>query len=138
MLNGVKSLWTSVSSAVPQGLILGPILFNCFINILGDGQECTFSKFTDDVKLLGATDRPECGTLHSKFDKLEKWADRDLMKVNKGKCKVLQLGRNNLRHPYELAVDQLERSFSERDLLGFLVDTKLNMNQSSSLHVGHH
>lgn len=45
------------------------------------------------------------------------------MKVNKGKCKVLQLGRNNLRRPYKLGVDQLESSFSERDLLGFLVDT---------------
>ncbi|PKU33293.1 hypothetical protein llap_16403 [Limosa lapponica baueri] len=54
------------------------------------------------------------------------WADRNLMKFNKEKYKVL--GRNNPMRQYMLEADQLESSLAEKDL-GVLVDTKLNMRQ---------
>ncbi|KAK4818078.1 hypothetical protein QYF61_004628 [Mycteria americana] len=57
---------------------------------LDDGAECTLSKLADDTKLGGVADTPEgCVAVQ------RKWADRNLMKLNKGKCKILQLGRNN-------------------------------------------
>ena len=58
----------------------------------------------------------------------ESCAERNLMKFNKGKCRVLHLGRNHPMHQYKVQADLLESSSAER-YLGVLVDDKLTMNQ---------
>ena len=108
-------------------------MFNLFINNMDDGTECTLCKFADDTKLGGVADTPEGhADIQRDLDRPEGCAERNLIKFNKGKCRVLHLGRNNPKHPYKLEADLLESSSAERDL-GVLVDSRLTISQQWAL-----
>uniref|UniRef100_A0A670J9Y2 Reverse transcriptase domain-containing protein n=1 Tax=Podarcis muralis TaxID=64176 RepID=A0A670J9Y2_PODMU len=129
LINGSSSSWRRVTSGVPQGSVLGPVLFNIFINDLDDGLKGILIKFADDTKLGGVANTPEDRiTLQNDLDRLENWAKTNKMNFNREKCKVLHLGKKNERHKYKMGDTWLESSTCEKDL-GVLVDHKLDMSQ---------
>jgi len=123
-VNGSVSRWRPVTSGVPQGLVLGPVVFNILVGDMDSGTEGTLSRFADDTKLCGVDDTPKGEDL----DRLESWACVNRMKFNK----VLQVGRGNPKHKYRLGREWLESSPKEKDL-GVLVDEKFNMSRQCAL-----
>ena len=70
VINGEYSEGSGEESGVPQGSVLGPILFNLFINDLEDGVNCSISVFADDPKLSRAiTSLQDMETLQEDLNK---------------------------------------------------------------------
>lgn len=96
-VSSMKSSYKLVLSGVLQGLILPWwILLNIFVSDMDDGIECTLGDFADVAKLGGVADDQMSGLpFRGILLLLGKKAKRNLLELNKGKCEVLYLGRNN-------------------------------------------
>ena len=92
VLDGQSSSATTVSLGVPQGTVLGPLLFLIFINDLPSSVSSTTRLFADDCLMYRRIKTPEDqAILQRDLNKLQQWEDRWLMQFNPDKCEVLRV-----------------------------------------------
>ncbi len=102
-LNGKLSEWAHVQSRVPQGSVLGPLLFLAFMNDLDDGIISKLSKFADDTKLGGGVGTVDgVQKLRQELKQLFRWAAEWQMLFNVEKCVVMHFGKSNKGYEYEM------------------------------------
>ena len=119
VLNGEMSKLIEVTSGVPQGSVLGPVLFLIFINDLDVDIDCGIKKFADDTKIYSkVNNQQERGNLQSNINALCNWANKWDMEFNVDKCKCMKLGRrdNNDNYTYLMGQNNLGLTEVERDL----------------------
>jgi hypothetical protein len=116
-INGKVSGWAEVKSGVPQGSVLGPLLFLIFINDIDDGIISKIWKFADDSKICNRVcNEAEAETIRGDLRKLFQWSEDWQMLFNIDKCIVLHMGSRNQRGKYEMGGKELKSVEQERDL----------------------
>ena len=90
VLDGEASDTVLVTSGVPQGSVLGPILFLLHLNDLPNGISSGVRLFADDAIVYRTISDPsDCQTFQEDLDKLSNWEKTWLMEFNASKCEVL-------------------------------------------------
>lgn len=128
-VNGRVSDWTAVESGIPQGSVLGPILFVLYINDLPDVVGSIAKIYADDTKLFRSVGSEiERQELQSDLNRLVEWSEKWQLKFHAGKCKVLHLGYNNPQEDYSLEGTLLQTTHEEKDL-GVVIDEELKFTR---------
>ena len=131
-IRGSVSEWLPVESGVPQGSVLGPVLFLFYINDLVDGLECPILLFADDAKIYKEIRTPEdAEALIRDMKKIEEWSNKWLLVFNEEKCATMHIGSRNQKVDYKLNEKTLKKTELEKDL-GVFISHDLKPSQHVS------
>lgn len=129
------SQWRDVTSGVPQGSVLGPVLFLVYINDLDNKILSKLAKFADDTKLCkNVSNLEDAKALQKDLDSLHEWSVDWQMSFNVDKCVVMHVGSNNISNSYTLGNQKLKSSNKEKDL-GVIMDSSLKFSEQCSVAV---
>ena len=139
-INNSKSSTLPVISGVPQGSLLGPLLFLIYINDLSPSlkHSSTFL-FADDTKCLRPIHSPhDCILLQSDLDALSTWSTNWKLKFNESKCSLLSITSGSastppseLHHQYLINELPISTSNQQRDL-GIIISSDLSWSNHIS------
>ena len=132
-VNGAHSECRDITSGIPQGSVLGPILFLIFINDLPKVIKCLIKLFADDAKLYQIIkSNQDSVDLQVNVGRSREWAIIWKMLFNTKKCKHLHIGSSNdpcdFFMPSDLGAVPIEKVEEEKDM-GVIIDRKLNFRQ---------
>ena len=124
-----KSEWANVTSGIPQGSVLGPILFTIFINDMPELVKSVMKLFADDAKIFKAIESfHDISMIQDDIDKLLTWSKKWQLPLNISKCKVIHYGKDNPQHKYTMDGSDLFTDTEEKDV-GVLFDSSLTFRK---------
>ena len=96
-IRGSLSEWVKITSGVPQGSVLDPVLFIIFV------VNSTLLMFADDTKLSRTiTSSHDSNILQNDIDSIGIWGEQSLMSFNLGKCHMMSFGRSQREYSYTM------------------------------------
>ena len=127
----VQSRSFGITSGVPQGSHLGPLIFILFVNDLCFRLQSNKLLYADDLKVYRTVSSViDCLALQTDIDAVHQWCQLNGMVVNLNKCKVISFSRSAspLTYCYTYDSNELDRVNSIKDL-GLSIDRKLNFSE---------
>ena len=135
IVNESHSQWADVTSGVPQGSVLGPVLFLLYINSMANCVSSKLFLFADDAKVYRAvTNQAEHDQLQKDLYELKKWSNGGDLEFNLSKCHQLTLSLRTKSSSRNYSLDgktSLRNVSSEKDL-GVIIDSKLSFHEHIS------
>lgn len=135
VLGKTSSNWTSVTSGVPQGSVLGPLLFIIYINDLTKLISNKAELYADDSKLIRTVESEEDKmALQEDINRIAEWSYESGLPLNLSKCHIMHLGKNNRNFEYDIPDkhNNTRRTLSvttcEKDL-GVMVSSDLKVDK---------
>ena len=132
ILNGGHSSWSTVSSGVPRGSVLGPLLFLLYVNDIPLSVDSPILLFADDTKIF-QSNRSEGDylQLQKDIDILHYWSKTWLLSFNISKC-YLHLGRTHSYGDHYMDGNVIASTESIKDL-GIVVDSSLKFHSHTAM-----
>lgn len=116
---GYKSESFASLSGVPQGSVLGPMLFNIFVNDIMLDLQCPVLMYADDLKIFNnIADISDCLLLQNDLASIENWCVENKLPLNIDKCNVVTYSKRltTTQHSYYLLDTNLNRQYTFKDL----------------------
>ena len=133
IVNGRESNWETVISGIPQGSVLGPILFVLFINDLPEHlpNKSNLYLYADDTKIFREIkDDLDREKLQEDIYSMNEWSKRWLLRFHPDKCKTMHIGNNNsepMSYKLKPDISGMDITTSEKDV-GVIIDNKLSFD----------
>ena len=139
VVNGTQSSVVIVTSGVPQGTILGPLMFLLYIDDIGLQITSELGLFVDDIVFYGVVNNiSSAEVLQSDLNKLAVWSEKWQMAGNAIKCFLLRVtrSRNNVVNYTYTMIRQPIISVTQHKYLGVELYSKLTWNEHISAITG--
>ena len=117
VITGQCSEYGTIEAGVPQGSVLGPLLFLIQINDLDEAVDCNIKMFADDTCLYISVDDPDqaAGNLNNNLSNVNDWASQW---INVNKTNAMTLSNRNIDHPYVIFNGSALENVKEHKHLG--------------------